>query len=155
MNIEPLKHEIGHFTDDYLAYLLARASLLVSRQFHAQLLGAGLRVPEWRVLATLSDRPALTIGQLAEITLLKQPTLTCVVDKMERAGWVRRHAELADRRVTQVRITPLGKRVVSGLLERAKAHEAQVLQDHPPEEVEALKRGLRALIERCSGERAR
>lgn len=140
----------GHyFIDDYLAYLLARASQLVSHQFHAQLAEAGMRVPEWRVLATLSDRQELSIGQLAEATLLKQPTLTRVVSKMEEAGWVKRRGEQTDRRITQVMITPLGRRVVADHLMRAKAHEAQILQGYSAAEIDTMKAALRELIARC------
>jgi DNA-binding MarR family transcriptional regulator len=149
MKSKSLKSEPHQFTDDYLPYLLARASLLVSQQFHRQLAEAGLRVPEWRVLAILSDREEASVGQLAEMTLLKQPTLTRVVTKMEELGWVRRYGEREDRRVTRVSITPLGQRVVSDLLRRAKAHEAQVLQGYSAGEVEAMKAGLRELIDRC------
>lgn len=139
-----------YFTDDYLAYLLARASTLVSRQFHARVSRAGLRIPEWRVLATLYDRESLTIGGLAEITLLKQPTLTRVTARLEEQGWVQRRDEPEDRRITRFSITAAGQEKVRPLLERAKAHEAQVLNGYPPEEVETLKAGLREMIARLS-----
>lgn len=137
-----------HFTDDYLAYLLSRASQLVSRQFHARLATEGMRVGEWRVLATLSDRGAVTVGQLAKITLLKQPTLTRVVARMEASGWVSRRTETEDRRITQVSITAVGKTVVADLLAKAKAHEAQVLGGYSPADVRTMKAGLRTLITR-------
>jgi len=72
------------FIDDYLSYLLARASHLVSRQFHAQLKPRGMAVPVWRVLSTLSDGDGLPVTELAKITLFKQPTLTKVIDRMSK-----------------------------------------------------------------------
>ena len=51
----------ARFVDDYLLYLLARASHVVSAEFHATLRRAGVAVPVWRVLATLSGSPGETV----------------------------------------------------------------------------------------------
>ena len=45
----------GAFVDDYLSYLLARASHVVYKEFNREVRAAGLTSLEWRVLATLSD----------------------------------------------------------------------------------------------------
>src|ERR1041385_8124206 len=88
------------FIDDYLSYLLARASHLVSRQFHAQLKPRGMPVPVWRgrVRGSLSDGDGLPVTELAKITLFKQPTLTKVIDRMSKQGLVERRASERDRR---------------------------------------------------------
>lgn len=52
----------GAFVDDYLSYLLARASHAVYKEFDREVRAAGLTSLEWRVLATLSDGDGLTIG---------------------------------------------------------------------------------------------
>ncbi len=138
----------GSFASDYLAYLLARASHQISRQFHDQLRQMGLAVPTWRVLATLADGSAMSIGELAAVVLLKQPTLTKVIDRMERDGLVRRVGADADRRKVIVAITAAGRRVVGDLIERARAHEAEVLSGYSPAEILQLKSVLKALIRR-------
>ena len=53
------------FVDGYLAALLARASHLISAEFHAVVKRQGLSVSEWRTLATLSDGNEVSIGELA------------------------------------------------------------------------------------------
>ena len=74
------------FIDGYLSYLLSRAGHAVYREFHATVQAAGLTSLEWRVLATLSDGDGLTIGELAREVLTQQPTLTKLVQRMEKAG---------------------------------------------------------------------
>ena len=128
------------FVDGYLPYLLARASHLVSGEFHRQVEAAGLSVPEWRVLATLADRPDCTIGALADITLTKQPTLTKLIDRMAADGLVTRRNGALDRRHALVSIT------ARGLLDRAAAHEQQVLDDFGVAQGNQLKDTLRRLI---------
>ncbi|RDK12056.1 MarR family winged helix-turn-helix transcriptional regulator [Cupriavidus lacunae] len=134
------------FVDGYLAYLLARASHLISGEFHREVEASGLSVQEWRVLATLADRPDCTIGVLAEITLTKQPTLTKLVDRMAVDGLVRRSAGKTDRRLALISITPRGLALAQPLLERAAQHERAVLNDFGMQQGTLLKETLRQLI---------
>lgn len=135
------------FVDDYLPALLAQASELISGEFHAVVQSAGFSVTEWRTLATLTSKPGLSIGGLAEITLTKQPTVTRLLDRMEAKGYVERYAHDSDRRVTMVRITDAGRIIVADLIERAKEHERHVLQPFGLKRAEALKMTLRRIIE--------
>src|SRR5262245_15593032 len=119
--------DAAHFVDDYLPALLAQASHLISGEFHRVVKAKGFTVSEWRVLATLAGSDPMSIGQLAAITVAKQPTLTRVLDRMEARGQVRRIAHEGDRRVTLVGITPAGSRLVGGLIKLAREHENRVL----------------------------
>ena len=135
------------FVRDYLSYLLAQASYAVYKEFDAQVRAAGLSSIEWRVLATLSDGDGLTIGELAREVLAQQPTLTKLVDRMERAGLVERRGDETDGRRTLVYETAGGRARVAPLLVQAKAHERAALGAFAPQEAEALKRALRDLCE--------
>jgi DNA-binding MarR family transcriptional regulator len=142
------------FVDDYLSYLLARASTVVSDQFHRRVAESGLTVPVWRVLATLSGDDGLPVSRLAEIVLEKQPTLTRIVDRMESDGLVKRREDGDDRRQTRIHITVRGRNVVTPLLRHAKRHERDLLQDFSTEDVRRLKLILRGLIRHCGEEAA-
>lgn len=133
------------FVDDYLLSLLARASYVVSSEFHERLRARSVSVPVWRVLATLSGG-AETVTALAEACLLQQPTMTKVLDRMERDGLVRRQQDGRDRRLVRVSLTPRGEGMVGDLLAAARAHEAEVVARHP--DAAAIKDLLRALIAR-------
>lgn len=142
------------FASNYLAYLLARASFIVSAEFHAALPQWQLAVPEWRVLACLMDGEGLSVGQLAAMALMKQPRLTKVLDRMERGGLVRRGATPGDRRRVSVHLTAAGRARVRPVLHAAKAHEAALLSAFSEEERGIIKTALHLLIER-HGERSR
>lgn len=138
------------FIDGYLAYLLARASHQVSREFHRELKPYGLTVIEWRVLATLEGSDGCSLGEVAEAVLFKQPTITKLIDRMERDGWVRRLPGTGDRRRIRIVMTDRGHRVVGELLAKAKQHEAVCLGSYTPAEIENLKRILRDLLRRSA-----
>ena len=135
------------FVDGYLAALLAQASHLISSEFHEIVAANGFTVSEWRVLATLAGGEAISIGRLAEIAVIKQRTVTRLLDRMAARGHVERLASADDRRVTLVRITPGGDRLVARLIALASEHEQRVLQPLGRAGAEALKQTLRGIIE--------
>lgn len=141
------RREARQFVDDYLPALLAQASRLISGEFHLVVTAQGFTVSEWRVLASLAGSEPVNIGQLAEITTMKQPTVTRVLDRMQARGLIERLPNEADRRVTLVRITAAGTRLVSKLIPLALQHERRVLEPFGQQRAEDLKATLRKLIE--------
>ena len=141
----------AHFVDDYLPALLARASHLISGEFHRVVNARGFSVSEWRVLATLAGGQPMSIGQLAELAVIKQPTVTRLLDRMEASGHVKRLAHDADRRVTLVTITPAGSKLVAGLIPMARQHERRVLEPFGAKRAAELKSTLIQLIELHKG----
>jgi DNA-binding MarR family transcriptional regulator len=138
--------EPSRFVDDYLPALLAQASHLISGEFHRVVTAKGFTVSEWRVLASLEGAEPMSIGELARVAVMKQPTLTRVLDRMQTRGHVRRVAHEADRRVTLVAITPSGRRMVGKLIEEAKEHERRVLDPFGLERSQELKATLLQMI---------
>ncbi len=137
------------FVDDYLLYLLARASAQASRQFHAIVKANGLSVPEWRVLGALAGGPR-TVGTLADMTQLKQPTLTKLLDRMTSAELVQRRGDHGDRRRVYVSITARSRRIAHRLIALARKHEAAILVGYGADEAANLKQALAKLIEKTS-----
>lgn len=132
------------FADDYLLYLMARASAALSAEFHGWLAARGVAVADWRILASLHPDAALTVGELAAACLARQPTMTRMLDRLEAKGLVERLPDGEDRRRTRIRLTAAGGAAAAPLVAEARAHEARRL---PPEEIAALKALLRPLIE--------
>src|SRR5690242_4009869 len=136
MSQPPPMSPTERFIDDYLLYLLARASHVISAEFHEQLRRRGISVPVWRVLASLVGSAGETVTGLAETCLLQQPTMTKLLDRMVRDGLVKRTQDTRDRRVVRVGLTARGEMIATDLVQAAKQHEAEVLARHP--EAEAM-----------------
>lgn len=135
--------ESPRFVEDYLLYLLARASHTASAGFHARLKARGVPVPVWRVVATLAGATAgETVGALAAASLMQQPTMTKLLDRMAAEGLVTRRRE---GRQTRIHLTPKGERLAAELIPEARAHEAELLSRHA-EAAPALKALLRGII---------
>jgi DNA-binding MarR family transcriptional regulator len=139
------------FIDDYLAYLLARASHLISAEFHVVVRRARLPVLQWRVLARLADAQVSSIGEVADIVLVPQSTLTRVAARMVQAGLLLRAEDAQDRRITRVRLSAKGLKLAARLVAQARAHEAAVVEALGADDAATLKRILRRLIEQHAG----
>lgn len=135
------------FVDGYLGYLLGQANHALYKDFDARVRAAGLTSIEWRVLATLHDGEPLTVSQLAQDVLSKQPTVTKLVQRMASQGWVVLQACPSDQRRTLVSATAAGRRLVKPLVEEAKQHEARVLRSLGATEKVALRKLLEKLTQ--------
>ena len=135
------------FTADYLGYLLARASFLVNEGAQGHEVACPLGV-----LATLWGRDRIGVGELAQIVLERQPTLTKALDRMAEKGLVRREGSETDRRVVLVSMTETGRASIGPVLARTRALERRLLDGYAPDEELRLKSMLKELIERLGGE---
>lgn len=142
----PEARPAGPFIDGYLAYLLARASHLISGEFHEHLKAQRVPVTTWRVLASLVDGPR-SAKQVADIVLQKQPTVSKVLERMERQALIRRETNPSDRRSILVSLTPRGRKLAAPLTEAAKRHEASVLEPFGAANAETLVSVLQKLID--------
>lgn len=131
------------FVGDYLLYLLAAASDAASADFHAHVREQGLRVPEWRILACLSDEDGQMVTQLAQLALMEQSHLTKIVDHMALKGLVKRRSDERDRRRVRVFLTPAGRALGGRLVDEAQAHERAIIARLRPGEAALLKDALR------------
>ncbi|MDB5956177.1 MarR family transcriptional regulator [Ramlibacter sp.] len=138
----------GRFVDDHLGYLLGQANHALYKNFDFHVRKAGLSAIEWRVLAALHDSPPLTVSQLAHEVLAKQPTVTKLVQRMAEQGWLTLQADPADQRRTLVGASATGRRLVRPLLEKARAHESEMLRALAASEQAALKKLLAKLAGR-------
>jgi DNA-binding MarR family transcriptional regulator len=134
------------FPGDYLPYLVSRASHVILHDFHALLKPAKMRVPEWRVLGTLSSGGGYTVGALARATLFKQPTLSKLLDRLERRGLVRRAAGGMDLRHSLVELTPRGRKRILPVVAQARRREKKILRGYRAGDVKALKRLLKTFV---------
>lgn len=66
----------------------------------------GIRATDLRYLDAVRREGPLTAGRLAELTGLTTGAVTGVIDRLERAGYVARQQDRADRRRVIVRLVP-------------------------------------------------
>ena len=80
----------------------------------------------------------LTAGQLAEMTGLTTGAITAVIDRLEKAGFVRREDDPHDRRRVIVRAIPSRCRTIAGLFEPFAATFGQLSSRYKDEELATI-----------------
>ena len=129
---------------------LNEAALLVSRDRLAPVFARfGLQHGEFDVLATLrrSGSPyALTPTALYEATMVSSGAMTNRLDRLERAGLIRRDPHPGDRRGVIVRLTEKGRALIDEALTAHVENEHAILAGLTAEERDALAGLLQKLI---------
>ena len=108
-------------------YLINRAAMLFRRTREARLRELGVGSGGVPILMALRDGPSLTQKALAEVAGVEQPTMAQALARMERDGMVERTPDLADRRSSLVRLTPVAIERVPALVEALGESNAQAL----------------------------
>jgi DNA-binding MarR family transcriptional regulator len=143
---DAVRNSAERFTDDYLPFLLAQTSAVACAAFADALRAERLSNLAWRIMATLRDEGALSIGRLSEIVLARQPRVTQIINDLVAAGYVKRRNSNADGRVTIAEISPLGRKRIGALLDAAKAREAFAHAALGAADLRLLKTLLRRLL---------
>lgn len=140
----------GRFVDEHLSALLGRASAVISAEFHEDVRRHRMPIPQWRVMATLSGSGGMSLSVLSELTLINQPTLTRLVQRLEASSFLRKSPDAADRRMVRVSLTKRGHAKVRELIVLAEARQKLILQGL---DEAALKASLQYLIAFCAAKR--
>jgi DNA-binding MarR family transcriptional regulator len=98
----------------------------------------GMNSAQARTLLALHDAGPQRVTDLARLDHLKQPTMSAVLVRMERLGWVRRRDDDDDLRAVIIDITAQGKQVALQLI----AARTAVLESY----LETLAAGDRAVL---------
>ena len=116
---------------------------------------ADLRFADGFVFQQLVPGPA-TIGTLAAAAGVSQQAASKSVADLERRGYVRRHADPADRRARHVALTPRGEAAVAAGRRHRAALDDELARRLGPRRVAAARRLLAEAIESLgAGERIR
>lgn len=97
--------------DQHVFFWLTQVIERRDRQLTLELKPYGLRVPEWRVLASLYSRHRASMSFIADLAAIDRTTLSRTIERMVRAGRVSRLSDAADMRVTRLALTVAGERL--------------------------------------------
>lgn len=96
--------------DERLIYLLFTAQHKLKMHIKDQMLKAGLKTTlgQTGILFVLVEKNDQAMSELSRLLFLDNSTVTGLIDRLEKAGFVQRRANPKDRRVSLIHITPRG-----------------------------------------------
>jgi len=107
--------------------------------------------PQWRVLRVIDDRAPTDATGIAEIGVLRAPSVTRILKELEERKLIVRKPDVNDRRRMLVALSPAGREIVA-----STSHTmVRILQEYSDrfgmERLERLSDELRALSEAVQG----
>ena len=129
----------------FLPYQLAVASSRVSKAFADRYrVEFGLTIPEWRVLAHLSQAGSVSVRDIQARVDMDKSKVSRAAARLESAGLIEKRENPSDRRLLDMRLTPKGQAMMARIMPIAEAFQQEIIaklaQDAP-----AFRAGLRKL----------
>ncbi|NUT06623.1 MAG: MarR family transcriptional regulator [Hamadaea sp.] len=120
---------------------LIRLSLAVQHVFTDVSRAHELTAQQALLMCALMDEP-LGMAGLTDHLHIEKSTLTGLVDRVERRGYVRRTPDSCDRRAVKVELTPTGREAATGFHDALTKVLADQLEELPPK----VRQQMRAAI---------
>jgi DNA-binding MarR family transcriptional regulator len=136
--------------DDRLIYLVFTAQQKLRTYLKNAMSEAGVTITpaQSAILFLLKKKNGQTMSGLSSVLSLDNSTLTGLVDRLERAGFVRRNAGTEDRRASHVFITDSGGEEIERARIVIRRVNDRIREDFTDGEIEAFRKVLRSFFER-------
>ena len=117
----------------------------LARELRKETTHLGITGGQATLLWQISEHPGIGLRALAELEGIRTPTVSGLVDRLERAGLLRRVRSQIDRRRVGLTITPAGRRLLAAVRERRTVWLAERLELLAPSQRAAIEAALRPL----------
>jgi len=107
----------------------------------------GLTGPQRVALRVVGRRPGISAGALADVLRLHPSTLTGILHRLERRGFVRRTHDPGDRRRARLALTASGRRLDLPVPGTVEAVVGRILARYPKDHVRAAAELLETVAE--------
>lgn len=134
--------------DDRLIYLIFTAQHRLRMHIRDQLTAAGVKITleQAGILFLLKAEDGQAMSQLSRLLLLDNSTVTGLIDRLEKSGFVLRKADPKDRRIFLIHITGQGIKEVDKAKPVINKVNEEIRTDFSMEEMESFKKILNSFV---------
>lgn len=125
--------------ENSVGYWICTTSHAIRRALSNRLAQERMTLRQWEVLACLSQRQNSSQAEIAECLGIEPHTLTGIITRMERDGWVKRVASATDRRRYFILPTERGHQVWTRAVEWCHEVRTQALTGFSEQETRLMK----------------
>jgi DNA-binding MarR family transcriptional regulator len=130
--------------EDRLIYLISKVcqKLIINLQKSFSESGVEVTPIQVMLLFFLQKNNGLSLTQISQGLMLENPTVTGLIDRLEKSGYVKRSDHPDDRRVYLIYLTEKGNKVANKALPIVKKLNEEIKKGYSKEEVENFKKVL-------------
>uniref|UniRef100_UPI004055EA38 MarR family winged helix-turn-helix transcriptional regulator n=1 Tax=Roseivirga sp. TaxID=1964215 RepID=UPI004055EA38 len=114
-----------------LGYNLYRTYLLFHRELIRALKGYSVTPEQWQVLIILWNHGSVTPTEISGVTLQDLPSISRMLVRMERNGWIEKEGNEADGRSFRIKLTQRGVESKQEMMLDLEKHFAAFLKGVP------------------------
>ncbi len=135
------------------SFITGKASTAIARRLQKNFKQANvdITIEQWSVLYHLWKLDGLSQQQLCEATFRDKPSITRLVDNLEKLNLVKRVASKDDRRINRIFLTQLAKDLQEQTMELANQTLNEALEGVTNGQIEIAKEVLQKVYENLAG----
>ena len=124
LKIDQKNHsKLPPFLEEALGFNIYRTAQLFRRELIDALKEYRLTPEQWQILAALwTTSDELTQQEISNLTLKEKQTVSRIIQRLERDGWITKTVSKDDARAFIVRLTPKAKRLNKVIPQKLSAH---------------------------------
>ncbi len=131
----------------HLGLLIATLSKRAVARFETRMGEHGSSVGVWSILRQLVETGPISQRELADLLVVKAPSLVPRIDALEAAGLARRVPDPSDRRIQRVTLTPEGEALYWKLAQVSDANEEELIGGLSDEDAATFRRLATRLLQ--------
>jgi DNA-binding MarR family transcriptional regulator len=131
------------------SFITGKASTALARRLQKNFKqnGVDITIEQWSVLYHLWKQDGLSQQELCNATFRDKPSITRLVDNLEKLKLVRRVSSREDRRMNLIYLTETAKRIQDQTMELANQTLNEALVDVDPGDIEMCKQVLQQVYD--------
>ena len=136
------------------SFISGQASTAIARRLQKKFNGSGLNltIEQWSVLYHLWKEDGRSQQELCNATFRDKPSITRLVDNLEKLNLVKRVADERDRRINKVYLTASAKKLQDSSMQLAEETLNEALKGVPAEQIDLCKQVLQKVYDNLNGE---
>ena len=144
----------NHFKKGELySFITGKASTAIARRLQRKFNAAGvnLTIEQWSVLYQLWKEDGKSQQELCTATFRDKPSITRLIDNLEKLNLVKRVSDEKDRRINKVFLTKQAQKLEEDTMQLAEETLNEALEGVPADQIELCKEVLQKVYDNLSG----
>src|SRR5688572_31618408 len=131
------------------SFITGKASTAIARRLQKKFNASGLNltIEQWSVLYHLWKEDGISQQELCNATFRDKPSITRLVDNLEKLNLVKRVPSENDRRINRIYLTKQAQKMQEQAMELAEETLNEALESVPPEKIEVCKEVLQIVYD--------
>jgi DNA-binding MarR family transcriptional regulator len=131
------------------SFITGKASIAIARRLQKKFNASGLQltIEQWSVLYQLWKDDGKSQQELCNATFRDKPSITRLVDNLEKLGLVKRVPSENDRRINKVFLTKQAQKLQEQTMKLAEETLNEALEGVPPEHINLCKEVLQQVYD--------